>query len=83
MASVASPTLPGLTSKSAALPPGGLKGEPQPSQLFDVFYEELLTQLMESGEFVNKSDDNYTLILFANSSHNLIGVSLVIVGLEF
>ena len=50
MASVASAPTTGFNSQ----PPSGLKGEPQPGLLFDVFYEELLTQLMESGELQEK-----------------------------
>ena len=50
MASVASAPTTGFNNQ----PPSGLKGEPQPGLLFDVFYEELLTQLMESGELQEK-----------------------------
>lgn len=51
MASVASAPTTGFNSQ----PTSGLKGEPQPpGLLFDVFYEELLTQLMESGELQEK-----------------------------
>ena len=50
MASVASAPTTGFNSQ----PTSGVKGEPQTGQLFDVFYEELLTQLMESGELQEK-----------------------------
>ena len=58
MASVASAVPPAAAATSVAQSgPAGLssKGvESQPSQLFDVFYEELLTQLMDSGELQEK-----------------------------
>ena len=58
MASVASAVPPAAAATSVAQSgPAGLSGkgvESQPSQLFDVFYEELLTQLMDSGELQEK-----------------------------
>ena len=59
MASVASAVPPAAAAATSVAQsgPAGLssKGvESQPSQLFDVFYEELLTQLMDSGELQEK-----------------------------